>query len=438
MSQQFERVATDSTRFTTQRNARLGAEQEHHNESHTSRVRLAVASSPLLLPLEAAASQPSASDIGNYLLLLMIVAALGIVALATLNLRRLARVLDNDDYAAPGERCAEAEPDELLRSMQDTVEQLDCISALLRTATDALTNAVDNIASPPKYVSLASNEECTAAAERLLPARQSHERIEGNRDTPTTPKGIADGVSLIDAISSQTNLLALGVAAEAARIGSRHTEAGAVANEMRMLAEHCQLRAQEIGAVAKSSATLAARAGNLLTCDKTPTPFGPKTYRHLEFTIGDDHYAVSTLNVREILTASGLTPEPSMPPSMRGVIDLYGARVPVIDLATHIGGESIEIGWNTRIVVLAVSHDDRQHPIGVLVDAVHEIAAIRLLDNAPPAALAAHVRSDFIQGTGMLDGRLVTLLDVGRGLSSGELVAIAAFGQVEAHEEAGA
>ena len=408
MSQQFERVATDSTRFTTQRKARLGAEQEHHDESHPSRGRLAVASSQLLLPLEAAASQPSASNIGNDLLLLMIVAALGIVVLATLNLRRVASVLDNDDYAAPDERCAEAEPDKLLWFMQDTVEQLDCISALLRTATDALTNAVDTITSPPKYVSQASNEE----------------RTEGNRDTPTTLKSIADGVSLIDAISSQTNRLALGVAAEAARIGSRYTEASGAAGEMRMLAEHCQLRAQEIGAVAKNSATLAERAGNLLTCDKTPTPSGPKTYRHLLFTIGDEHCAVSTLNVKEILTACGLTPEPSMPPSMRGVIDLHGARVPVIDLATRIGGESIELGWNPRSRILDSAHEDRQHVSGVLTDTVGEIVSIAPMDIEPPSASVAYLHCGLIRGMGKIDGRAVTLLDLSRGLSVHELVAL--------------
>jgi len=207
---------------------------------------------------------------------------------------------------------------------------------------------------------------------------------------------------------------------------------------MRMLAEHCQLRAQKISAVAKSSATLAERAGNLLSCDKTPTPSGPKHYRHLLFTIGDKHCAVSTLNVKEILTACGLTPEPSMPPSMRGVIDLHGARVPVIDLAKHLGGESIEIGWNTRIVILDIAHEGRQHVIGVLTDSLGEIVSIAPLDIEPPPASIASVRCDLIRGMGKVDGRVVTLLDVGKGLSSGELVAIAAFGQVAAHEEAGA
>jgi len=418
MSPQLKRIATDSTRFTSQRNARLGAEQEPHDESHPSRVRLAVASSPLLLPLEAAASQPSASDIGNYLLLLTIVAALGIVVLATLNLRRVASVLDNDDHAAPGERCTEAEPDASLRFMRDTVEQLDCISALLRTATDALTNAVDTLASPPKYVSQASNEE----------------RTEGNRDTPTTLERIADGVSLIDAIASQTNRLALGVTAEAARIGSSCTEAGAVPSEMRMLAEHCQLRAQEIGAVARSSATLAERAGNLLTCDKSPTPSGPKYHRYLLFTIGDEHCAVSTLNVTEILTACGLTPEPDMPPSMRGVIGLHGARVPVIDLTTRIGGKSIEIGWNTRIVILDIEHEDRQHVIGVLTDTLGEIVSITSMDIEPPPASAAYIRGGLIQGIGKVDGRAVTLLDIGRGLSGHELVALRSAAQRKEQE----
>lgn len=400
---------------------------------HTSLVRLAVASSPLLLPLEAVASQTSSSAMGNHLLLLMIVAALGIVVLTALDLHRLASVLGNEDQGTPGERRAETEPDE-----RDTVEQLDCISAVLRTATDALSNAAGNIASGPNYLSQAPNEACSAAAERLLPAgrdsenlrasadlaptaRQSHARTGGNRDTPTRMEVVADGIGLVGAISSQTGRLALGVAAEAARIGSRYAEAGEVASEMRMLAERCQLKAREIGAVAKSRATLAERAGTLLTRDKTPIPPSRKNARHLLFTIGDQRCAVSTLNVTDILIASRLSPEPSMPPSMRGMIDLHGARVPVIDLTTRIGGEPIEIGWNTRIVILDIVHEDRQHMIGVLADTVGEIVSITPMNIEPPPASIAHVRCDLIQGMGKVDGRAVTLLDIGRGLSAKEL-----------------
>lgn len=406
--------------------------------AHTSLMRLAVASSPLLLPLEAVASQTSSSSMGNHLLLLIIVAALGIVVLATLDLRRLASVLGNEDQGTPGERRAEAEPDESLRFMRDTVEQLDCISVVLRTATDALSNAVDNIASPRKYVSPASNETCSAAAERVLPvgqdsenlrtsaglapaAGQPHERGEGNRDTPTRMQDIADGISLIDAVSSQADLLALGVAAQAACIRSRYPEAGEVASEMRMLAEYSQLKAREIGATARSSAPLAERVGTLLARDKTPIPPSRKNARHLLFTIGDQRCAVSTLNVTDILIASRLSPEPSMPPSMRGVIDLHDARVPVIDLATRIGGEPIKIGWNTRIVILDIVHEDRQDMIGVLADTVGEIVSITPMNIESPPTSIAHVRCDLIQGMGKVDGRAVILLDIGRGLSAKEL-----------------
>lgn len=397
---------------------------------HTPLIRLTVASSPLLLTLEAVASQTSSNSMGNHLLLLVLVAALGIVVLATMDLRRLASVFGNEDQGTPGERRAEAEPDESLRFMRDTVEQLDSISVVLRTATDALSDDVDNIASLPTYVSQPPNETCTAAAERLLPvgqgsesprtsagltpaAGQPHELSEGNRGTPTRMQGIANGVSLIDAASSQ-----------AARIRSRYPEVVEVASEMRMLAEYSQLTAREIGAVARSSAPLAERAGTLLAHDTTPIPPSRKHARHLLFTIGDQHCAVSTLSVTNILTASRLSPEPGMPPSMRGVIDLHGARVPVIDLTTRIGGEPIEIGWNTRIVILDIVHEDRQHMIGVLADTVGEIVSITSMNIESPPASIAPVRCDLIQGMGKVDGRAVILLDIGRGLSAKELAVL--------------
>lgn len=406
--------------------------------AHTSRMRLAVASSPVLLPLEAAASQTSPSAMGNPLLLLIIVAALGIVLLATLDRCRLASVLGNDDQGTPGERRASAEPDESLRFMRDTVDQLDCISV-------ALSNAMDNIASP------ASNEACSAAAERLLPAgqdrenrrasaglapaaRQPHERSEGHRDTPTRMQDIADGISLIDAISSQADLLTLGVADQAARIRSRYPEAGDVASEMRMLAEYSQLKAREIGTVARSSTPLAQRAGKLLIDDTLPSRSRRKNARHLLFAIGDQHCAVSTLSVTDILIASRLSPEPGMPPGMRGVIELHGTRVPVIDLATRLDGEPIEVDWNTRIVILDIVHEDRQHMLGVLVDTVGEIVSIMPINIEPPPGSSAPVRYDLIQGMGKVDGRAVILLDFDQGLSAKELVALHAAAQLKEQE----
>lgn len=419
--------------------------------SCTSRMRLAVASSPVLLPLEAVASQTSSSAMGNPLLLLIIVAALGIVVLATLDLRRLASVLGDDDQGAPGERRAEAEPDESLRFMRDTVEQLDCISVVLSTATGALSNALDNIASPRQYVSPASNEACCAAAERGLPvgqdrenrrtsaglapaAGQPHECSEEDRDTPTRMQDIADGISLIDVISSQADLLTLGVADQAARIRSRYPEAGDVASEMRMLAEYSQLKAREIGTMARSSTPLAQRAGKLLINDPLPSRSRRKNARHLLFTIGDQHCAVSTPNVTDILIASRLSPEPGLPPGMRGVIDLHGARVPVIDLATRLGGEPIEVDWNTRIVILDIVHEDRQHMLGVLADTVGEIVSIMPINIEPPPGSSAPVRCDLIQGMGKVDGRAVILLDIGQGLSAKELVALHAAAQLKEQE----
>lgn len=404
--------------------------------TRASLVPLAVAGSPLLLPLKAVASETSSSDIGNHLVLLMIVAALGIIVLAILSLRRLASVLDNDEQGTPGERFAAAEPDELVLCMRDGVEQLDCIAAALRTAMDALSNALDNSAIAPKYASRASNEGGT-----LLPTGQdsgdlrgtddrapacirSHERTEGNRSTATAMEDIADRIGLIDEISSQTDRLALSVAAAAARIGSRASGFREVATDMRMLAGHGQRKAREIGAAAKSSVALAERACNLLINDTSPTRPSRRNARHLVFTIGDEHFAVSTLSIKEILVASQLTVEPSMPPGIRGAVALRGARVPVIDLGARIGKTPIEIDLNARILAIEVTTGEQPQVLGVAVDSVCEVLHIARADIEPPTAFDSRIRNDFALGIAKVDGRSITVLDLSRGFSVNELVVL--------------
>ena len=150
----------------------------------------------------------------------------------------------------------------------------------------------------------------------------------------------------------------------------------------------------------------------------------PETRQYLTFTLAGEHFAVGTLSVKEIIEYGQLTTVPMMPPSIRGVINLRGAVVPVIDLGARFGGRRTEVGRRTCIVILEVEHAEEQQVIGVVVDAVNEVLEIAPADIEPPPAFGAHIRTDFIQGMGKVGGKFVILLDIGRVLSVDDVAAL--------------
>ncbi|WP_434702678.1 purine-binding chemotaxis protein CheW [Pseudomonas sp. Z1-12] len=160
----------------------------------------------------------------------------------------------------------------------------------------------------------------------------------------------------------------------------------------------------------------------------------PQVRQYLTFTLGGEPFAVGTLSVKEIIEYGQLTAVPMMPPSIRGVINLRGAVVPVIDLGARFGGRLTQVGRRTCIVILEVDHTEGQQVIGVLVDAVNEVLEIAPADIEPPPAFGAHIRTDFILGMGKVGGRFVILLDIGRVLSVDELAALTEVAQTAAGE----
>lgn len=160
-----------------------------------------------------------------------------------------------------------------------------------------------------------------------------------------------------------------------------------------------------------------------------------ETRQLLTFTLNSELFAVGTLCVKEIIEYGQLTGVPMMPASIRGVINLRGTVVPVIDLGARFGGQLTEVGRRTCIVILEVDQADEKQVIGVLVDAVNEVLEIALADIEPPPAFGANIRTDFLQGMGKVDGRFVILLDIGRVLSVDELAALSnAPESAEPHE----
>jgi len=139
--------------------------------------------------------------------------------------------------------------------------------------------------------------------------------------------------------------------------------------------------------------------------------------QYLSFMLDGEMFAMDLLSVREIIQYAGETEVPLMPSCMRGVINLRGAVVPVVDLAVRFGREPSLIGRRSCIVIV-----EREGVIiGVLVDAVNTVLDICPDEIEPAPSFGARLRNDFIEGVGKANGRLVILLKVETVLSLAEL-----------------
>lgn len=150
---------------------------------------------------------------------------------------------------------------------------------------------------------------------------------------------------------------------------------------------------------------------------------GAEAHQVLTFTLGGELFAIGILNVKEIIEYGQVTEIPMMPSFIRGVINLRGAVVPVIDLSARFGGSQSAVGKRTCIVIVETptGEEGQRQDIGVVVDAVSEVLDIPPGDVEPPPAFGARLRTDFIAGMGRVAGRFVIILDVTKVLSVDEL-----------------
>ncbi|MDI6746136.1 MAG: chemotaxis protein CheW [Rhodocyclaceae bacterium] len=158
---------------------------------------------------------------------------------------------------------------------------------------------------------------------------------------------------------------------------------------------------------------------------------GGDTHQYLTFTLGSEMFAVGILNVKEIIEYGNLTEIPMMPAFIRGVINLRGAVVPVVDLAARFtSGKVSEVQRRTCIVIVEVTQEDAKHDIGIMVDAVSEVLEIQANEIEPPPSFGAKIRADFIAGMGKVAGKFVIILQIDRVLSVNEMAMLADVGQV--------
>lgn len=171
-----------------------------------------------------------------------------------------------------------------------------------------------------------------------------------------------------------------------------------------------------------------AQAGAAAPAAPVPTIQGSDVHQHLTFSLGGEMYAMRILNVKEIIEYGQLTEIPMMPAFIRGVINLRGAVVPVIDLSSRFGNEPTQVGKRTCIVIAELGDDQGGQDVGVMVDAVSEVLDIPSGEIEPAPAFGAQIRTDFIDGIGKVDGRFVILLNVRNVLSIEEMATLSNLG----------
>ena len=155
--------------------------------------------------------------------------------------------------------------------------------------------------------------------------------------------------------------------------------------------------------------------------------------QYLTFVVTAESFGIAIASIKEIIEYRTPTEVPMMPRYMRGVINLRGRVVPVIDLAARFGRSKVEQTRRTCIVILEVEQNEEQHDIGVMVDAVSAVVEIADADVEPAPLFGANLRADFISGMGKLAEQFVILLDIGKVLSIEEL-AILGEGQAAVTE----
>ncbi len=148
--------------------------------------------------------------------------------------------------------------------------------------------------------------------------------------------------------------------------------------------------------------------------------------QYLTFRLGDETYALPILAVKEILEYPRLTNVPLMANCVRGVLNLRGSVVPVVDLAVRFGRQPGPQTRRTCVVIIEVQAQEEWTDIGIVVDAVNQVIDIPAAEIEAPPSFGARLRTEFIQGMGKVDGGFVVILDAGQVLSIEEIARLGA------------
>lgn len=152
------------------------------------------------------------------------------------------------------------------------------------------------------------------------------------------------------------------------------------------------------------------------------------TERFLTLNLDKEHFALDIYSVREILDMTEITRIPQTPDYMRGVVNVRGSAVPVVDLRLKFGMPAVERTLNTRIVILEIARGDGSAAIGAIADAVKEVLEIETDKIDPPPRMGACVKADFIRGIARHGERFLLILDAEKVFTTDEILALDGLG----------
>lgn len=157
-----------------------------------------------------------------------------------------------------------------------------------------------------------------------------------------------------------------------------------------------------------------------------------KPTKFVTYKLDGENYALDIDQVREVLDYTAITKVPQMPDFVRGVINLRGSVVPVVDLRTKFGLPPTQRTVDTRILIVEIVVDQESTVLGALADAVKEVIELEPDQIDPPPQIGTRLKTDFIRGVGKRDNEFIIILDVDRVFSSDELSAVQDAGGAEA------
>ncbi len=157
------------------------------------------------------------------------------------------------------------------------------------------------------------------------------------------------------------------------------------------------------------------------TMDQAVKAMGEREGKYLTFTLAEEEYGIGILKIKEIIGMMPITPVPRTPQFVKGVINLRGKVIPVIDLRLRFGLKAEEYTDRTCIIVVEIPGESGNVMIGIVVDTVSEVLNIKADDIEDSPAFGSRLETDYILGMAKMEGGVKILLDIDRILKSEEI-----------------
>ena len=165
-------------------------------------------------------------------------------------------------------------------------------------------------------------------------------------------------------------------------------------------------------------------ADEMSTMDQAIKAMADKEGKYLSFTLGGEEYGIGILKIKEIIGMMPITAIPQMPEYIKGVVNLRGKVIPVIDLRTRFSMESVEYTERTCIIVVEIEGKTSTVLVGIVVDSVSEVLNIRAENIEDPPSFGASINTGYILGMAKLEGGVKLLLDIDCVLAAEEIARI--------------